>query len=91
MYLCTVLVPIIGPACQKPEAVYRHGKATDGTQRYRCPAYWRTFQLQYRQKVHEPGVRAKITDRALNGSGVRDTARVLGSGPHTVLGELKKN
>jgi len=28
---------------------------------------------------------------ALNGSGVRDTARVLGISPQTVTGELKKN
>ena len=27
---------------------------------------------------------------ALNGSGVRDTARVLGISPQTVMGELKK-
>ena len=86
-----VLEPVICPACQQPEAVYRHGKATDGTQRYRCTACRRTFQLRYRQKVHEPGVRAKITDLALNGSGVRDTARGLGSSPQTVMGELKRN
>jgi transposase len=85
-----VQLPVLCPACQQPEAVYRHGKATDGTQRYRCTACRRTFQLHYRQKVHEPGVRAKITDMALNGSGVRDTARVLGISPQTVMGELKK-
>lgn len=85
-----VLVPVICPAWQQPEAVYRHGKATAGTQRYRCTACRRTFQLQYGQKVHEPGMRAKITDRARNGSGVRDTARVLGISAQTVLGELKK-
>ena len=31
-----------------------------------------------------------MTDLALNGSGVRDTARVLGISPQTVWGELKK-
>ncbi|AWM32004.1 hypothetical protein DDQ68_03860 [Hymenobacter nivis] len=35
-------------------------------------------------------MRAKIMDLALNGSGVRDTARVLGISPQTVMGELKK-
>jgi len=86
-----VLVPVLCPVCQQPEAVYRHGKATDGTQRYRCVTCRRTFQLQYRQKAHEPGVRAKITAMALNGSGIRDTARVLGISAQTVMGELKKN
>lgn len=85
-----VLEPVICPACQQPAAVYRHGKATDGTQRYRCTACRRTFQLRYRHKVHAAGVRAKITDMALNGSGIRDTARVLGISPQTVMGELKK-
>lgn len=61
-----------------------------GTQRYRCTAGRRTFQLRYRHRVHEPRVRAKITDLALNGSGVRATTRVLGSSPQTVIGELKK-
>jgi len=30
-------------------------------------------------------------DLTLNGSGIRDTARVLGISPQTVMGELKKN
>ena len=90
-----VLEPVICPACQQPDAVYRHGKAnngkaSNGTQRYRCTTCRRTFQLRYRHKVYEPGVRAKITDLALNGSGIRDTARVLGISPQTVMGELKK-
>lgn len=86
-----VLIPVLCPNCQQAEAVYRHGKATDGTQRYRCTSCRRTFQLQYRHRVHEAGVWAKITDMALNGSGIRDTARVLGISPQTVMGELKKN
>ena len=64
-----VQLPVLCSVCQQAEAVYRHGKATDGTQRYRCTACRRTFQLQYWLKIHEPGVRAKITDLALNGSG----------------------
>jgi transposase-like protein len=31
----------------------------------------------------------KLLDLAMNGSGIRDTARVLGTSPDTVLGELK--
>jgi transposase-like protein len=85
-----VLEPVLCPACQQPEAVYRHGKATDGTQRYRCAACRRTFQLRYRHKIHEVGVRARITEMALNGSGIRDTARVLGVSPQAIMAELKK-
>jgi transposase-like protein len=32
----------------------------------------------------------KIEQLALNGSGIRDTARVLGSSPQTVLAPLQK-
>ena len=85
-----VLEPVICPVCRRPATVYRHGNATGGAQRCRCTACRRTFQLRYRHQVHEPGVRAKITGLALNGSGTRDTKRVLGSGPQTVTGKLKK-
>ena len=85
-----VLEAVVCPSCQQPEAVYRHGKTRDGRQRYRCTACRRTFQLQYQHKAYEPGTRARITDMALNGSGVRDTARVLGISAQTVMGELKK-
>ena len=81
---------VVCPACEQAKNVYRHGRATDGAQRYRCTACRRTFQLQYRHKIHAAGVRARITDLALNGSGIRDTARVLGISPQTVMAELKK-
>ena len=64
-------------ARQQPPVVYWHGKATDGTQRYRCTNGRHTFQLRCHHRVHEPGVRARTTDLALNGSGVRATARML--------------
>jgi transposase-like protein len=35
-------------------------------------------------------VKKQVTEMALNGSGVRDTARVLGISKDTVLSELKK-
>ena len=85
-----VLEAVECPACQQPEAVYRHGKTRDGRQRYRCTACRRTFQRHYRHQAYVPGTRARITAMALNGSGVRDTARVLGISAQTVMGELKK-
>jgi len=81
---------VVCPACAQAESVYRHGRATDGTQRYRCTACCRTFQLQYHHKIHEAGVRDRITQMALNGSGIRDTARVLGISTQAVMAELKK-
>ena len=85
-----VFEAVLCPVCQQLEAVYRHGTATDGAQRYRCTTCRRMFQLHYRHKVHEPGTRARILALSLNGSGIRDTARVLRISPQTVLSELKK-
>ena len=62
----------------------------DGAQRYRSTTCRRTFPLHYRHKVHEPGTRARILALALNGSSIRDTARVLRISPQTVLSEPKK-
>ena len=37
-----------------------------------------------------PEIRRQVVDMALNGSGVRDTARVLRISPTTVIAMLKK-
>ncbi len=37
-----------------------------------------------------PEIKQKIIDMALNGSGIRDTARVLGVSMNTVMSEIKK-
>ncbi len=58
----------------------RAGKSASGEQRYRCRASdcpTQTFMLNYRYKGYEPGIKEQIVDMALNGSGIRDTARVL--------------
>jgi transposase-like protein len=38
----------------------------------------------------EPEVKEQMVETALNGSGIRDTARVLGVSPTTVMSALKK-
>ena len=70
--------------------MYRHGKTVDGYQRYRCTACRRTFQLRYRHIVQESGTRQQITTMALNGSGIRDTVRVLSVSPQIVMGGVEK-
>jgi transposase-like protein len=49
------------------------------------------FQLTYTYEARKPGVKDKIVDMAFNGSGVRDTARVLKIGINTVLRILKNH
>ena len=78
------------PSCQS-ELVYRHGKARSGLQRYRCRDCQHCFQREYLYEANKPGVTDKITDMAMNGSGVRDTGRVLGISITTVIAHLKSS
>ena len=81
------------PYCQGTDIV-RHGKSPEGKQRYRCrekPCEGRTFLLDYSYPGHSQHVKDQIVDMALNGSGIRDTARVLRVSTRTVLNELKKS
>ena len=48
------------------------------------------FILSYSRNGELPEVKQKIIKMALNGCGVRDTARVLGVSINTVIRELKK-
>ncbi len=80
------------PNCQGTDIV-KHGKSPEGKQRYKCretACDGRTFILDYAYAGQSRQVKQKIVDMALNGSGVRDTARVLHVSPSTVIRELKK-
>ncbi len=50
----------------------------------------KTFMLDYRYKPCEPGIKEQVVDMAINGSGIRDTARVLKINKNTVISTLKK-
>lgn len=82
--------PIYCPACDQAEGVVRHGTLRHGAQRYRCHACGRTFQARWRRRGADPAVQAQIVALALNGSGIRDTARVRRISTNTVLAHLKK-
>ena len=77
--------------CGNQDAVRRKGLSTNGNQRYKCEDCKRSFQLLYTHKAHEPGIKEKVVDMALNGSGIRDTARVLKINMNTVMSTLKKS
>ena len=49
-----------------------------------------SFVLDPTYQGHLPEVKEQIVDMALNGSGIRNTARVLKISPTTVINELKK-
>ena len=83
---------IVCPSCQSIDIV-KHGVSGEGKDRYKCrnvECERCTFILNYTYQGHLPEVKEKITDMAINGSGIRDTARVLKISPSTVINELKK-
>ena len=87
-----VTIQVHCPNCDSIDVI-KAGKQPNGAQRYRCQntACERTiFQLEYTDQGRLPQTKRQIVDMAMNGSGIRDTARVLGIGTGTVTRELKK-
>jgi transposase-like protein len=73
--------------------VIKNGKSAEGKQRYRCQnpdCPYRTFILNQTYPGRSRQVKQQIVEMTLNGSGVRDIARVLHVSPTTVIQELKK-
>ncbi|WP_250124852.1 IS1-like element transposase [Chroococcidiopsis sp. CCMEE 29] len=89
----TVWLAVVCPDCGLDDII-KHGKSPEGKQRYLCrnsDCLRRTFVLDTQQPGRKREVKQKIVDMAVNGSGVRDTARVLHVSPATVIRELKKS
>ena len=87
-----VLIAVRCPFCQS-DYIIKGGKTETGKQRYRwqstdCPR--RSFVLDPTYKGRRPEIKQQVIDMSLNGSGIRDTARVLKISPTTVINELKK-
>ena len=88
-----VSVPVQCPYCHSTEVI-KAGKQANGAQRYQCQNEQcgrRIFLLQYQDRGRAPEVRRQVVDMAINGSGIRDTARVLRISPTTVIAVLKKS
>jgi transposase-like protein len=87
-----VLVPVLCPHCRSDQ-VSKGGKTETGKQRYRCQqtdCSHRSFVLDPAYNGRLPHIKEHIIDMALNGSGIRDTARVLKISPTTGIDALKK-
>ena len=85
-----VLIPVCCPHCESDQVI-KGGTTAAGKQRYRCQngnCPYRTFIQDYRYRAYLPEVKEQMM--AINGSGIRDTGRVLGVGKYTVLRALKK-
>lgn len=87
-----ILEAVKCPTCGEEEII-KHGKTPIGKQRYKCQneaCECTTFIREYSYQGSLPEVKQKIIDMSINGSGIRDTARVLKISTSTVLEELKK-
>jgi transposase-like protein len=76
------------PACGS-HRIIKMGKNIKGVQRYRCQndaCSKKSFMLDYTYNDFHSGIKEKIVDRVINGSGIRDTARVLKINKGTVIG-----
>ena len=70
---------VLCPYCQRDRVVKR-GKTDTGKQRYRChnpDCAHQSFLLDPTYKGRLPAIKQQVIEMSLNGSGVRDTARVL--------------
>jgi len=74
----------------KSKKVVKTGKQTNGTPRCKCKDCGKTFQTEYLSRGASPETKKLIVKMALNGSGIRDTSRVLGVSQNTVIAVLKK-
>lgn len=83
---------IVCPYCGSDQVV-KNGLQKTGKQRLLCKnseCKHKTFQLEYTNQASRPGTKEKIIDMVMNGSGTRDTGRVLHVSPNTVTAVLKK-
>jgi transposase-like protein len=74
-----VLEPVLCPDCGGNDVV-KHGQSGEGKQRYKCrnlECGLCTFIREYTYRGYSAEVKNQIADMAVNGSGIRDTARVL--------------
>lgn len=88
-----VLEPIHCPECKSIDVV-KHNRSGAGKQRYCCrnvECSRRSFILNFSYRGRLSEVKQQISHMAMNGSGIRDTARVLKISPTTVIETLKKS
>jgi transposase-like protein len=86
----TVWLAVQCPDCHSTD-VSKHGLSAEGKKRYSCnnsECLRRTFILDNSHPGRKRSVKHQIVEMSLNGSGVRDIARVLHVSPSTVIREL---
>jgi len=80
------------PMCDNTQ-IRKAGTSAKGVQRYVCQTpecTTKSFMLDYCYRAYDAGIKKQVVDMAINGSGIRDTARVLKISKGTVMSTLKK-
>jgi len=73
--------------------IVKFGQTSNGKQRFLCQnsnCSKNTFIINHDNKGWTGEIKEKIIDMTLNGSVIRDIARVLGISTTTVISEIKK-
>lgn len=88
-----VYIPVECPTCKDKKLIVKFGQTSNGKQRFLCQnqiCETNTFIINHQNKGWTPEIKEKIIDMTLNGSGIRDIARVLNISTTTVISEIKK-
>jgi len=89
----TVYLPLECPSCKDTKSIVKFGRTSNNKQRYSCnneACDRKTFIVGYDNKGWLKEIKEKIVDMAMNGSGIRDTSRVLRISQGTVMSTIKK-
>ena len=70
--------------------IVKMGKQVNGKPRCKCKTCGKTFQTHYKSNGAKPQTKQQILKMTINGSGIRDIARVLNISTNTVMSVLKK-
>jgi IS1 family transposase/transposase-like protein len=90
--MATVEIEVNCPYCNSSNIV-KNGKDKKNKQRFLCKnkeCNHKTFLLDYSDIGRQKHIKDLILKMAINGSGIRDTARVLEISPNTVIETIKK-
>ncbi len=82
-------IDVLCAHCNSGKHIVRNSKAPSGLQRYFCRDCRKSFQTEFIYNANKPGIRDQIVEMAINGSGVRDTGRILDIRHTTIISRLK--
>jgi insertion element IS1 protein InsB len=86
--MCEILIQVNCPHCEGTK-VKKNGKKAKGNQNFYCHPCKKQFQLHYQYKGADPRNKRFVRSMISNGSGIRDTQRVVGISIVCILSILR--